>query len=142
MRGPHPADQLVLTHRCPGEASSRQPPGRTAIARAVRCALAACLLSCVACGSQQPSRSAGPSSAASPSSANRALTAEDSRAVGSLRKAVRRSGSFFADKDRCFATGLVRELGVKKLTAVGLLNKDLTVPQDAFVRAGSMSTRD
>jgi len=55
---------------------------------------------------------------------------------------VRRSGSFFADKDRCFATGLVRELGVKKLTAVGLLNKDLTVPQDAFVRAGSMSTRD
>lgn len=142
MRSPNTADAVVRTLALGGETSPGRQHGHSVLARVGRGVLAASLLTCVACGTQEHSPSASPTSSTSPSSTSRALTAEEARAAASLRKAIRRNGLFFAGKERCVATGLVRELGIKELTAVGLLNQDLAVPQGAFVRAGTMSSRD
>ena len=67
-----------------------------------------------------------------PSPADRARTADDKTATSSLRAAMKRSGGFYAGKDGCLATSLVRDLGVDKLVAAGLLSKELTVPRHAL----------
>lgn len=142
------AQQPVAVHRCATQqrhTASIRIPGRRRRpdrqSRLVSCVVIGVLL-LSACGQQGTGLRPDPSPSGSPSSASTRLTADDLKAATNLRRDFQRNGSFFPGKDRCFATGLVREFGVKKLVAVGLLNKDLAVRQDALNGRGPFSTRD